>query len=100
MVRYREAWHSDVPTASGAPPVNDKLELDKRKAFILATVVYEYINTAAPVGSVTPTQKYKRGVSSARIRNEMAPLEAGGCLVQPHASAGRIPTEAGYRTCV
>ena len=80
--------------------MNDKLELDKRKAFILATVVYEYINTAEPVGSVTLTQKYNLGVSSATIRNEMAELEAGGYLVQPHTSAGRIPSDAGYRTYV
>lgn len=80
--------------------MNDKHELDKRKAFILATVVYEYINTAEPVGSVTLTQKYNLGVSSATIRNEMAELEAGGYLVQPHTSAGRIPSDAGYRTYV
>ena len=55
--------------------MNDRPELDKRKAFILATVVYEYINTAEPVGSVTLTQKYNLGVSSATIRNEMAELE-------------------------
>ena len=89
-----------MPTASGANPVNDKLELDKRKAFILATVVYEYINTAEPVGSVALTQKYNLGVSSATIRNEMAELEAGGYLVQPHTSAGRVPSDAGYRTYV
>ena len=80
--------------------MNDKPELDKRKAFILATVVYEYINTAEPVGSVTLTQKYNLGVSSATIRNEMAELEAQGYLVQPHTSAGRIPSDAGYRTYV
>jgi heat-inducible transcriptional repressor len=80
--------------------MNDKPELDKRKAFILATVVYEYINTAEPVGSVTLTQKYNLGVSSATIRNEMAELEAGGYLVQPHTSAGRIPSDSGYRTYV
>ena len=80
--------------------MNDRPELDKRKAFILATVVYEYINTAEPVGSVTLTQKYNLGVSSATIRNEMAELEAGGYLVQPHTSAGRIPSDAGYRTYV
>ena len=100
MVRYQEAWHSVWPTANGADPVNDKLELDKRKAFILATVVYEYINTAEPVGSVTLTQKYNLGVSSATIRNEMAELEASGYLVQPHTSAGRVPSDAGYRTYV
>src|SRR6202045_4768263 len=80
--------------------MTDKHELDKRKAFILATVVYEYINTAEPVGSVTLTQKYNLGVSSATIRNEMAELEAGGYLVQPHTSAGRIPSDVGYRTYV
>lgn len=80
--------------------MNDKPELDKRKAFILATVVYEYINTAEPVGSVALTQKYNLGVSSATIRNEMAELEAGGYLVQPHTSAGRIPSDSGYRTYV
>jgi len=76
------------------------IDLDKRKAFILATVVYEYVATAEPVGSHTLTQKYNLGVSSATIRNEMAELEAGGYLVQPHTSAGRIPSDAGYRTYV
>jgi heat-inducible transcriptional repressor len=75
-------------------------ELDKRKAFILATIVYEYVATAEPVGSNTLTQKYQLGVSSATIRNEMAELEAQGYLVQPHTSAGRIPSDAGYRTYV
>ena len=74
--------------------------LDKRKAYILATVVYEYIATAEPVGSQTLTQKYNLGVSSATVRNEMAELEAGGYLVQPHTSAGRIPSDSGYRTYV
>src|SRR6202140_5220935 len=73
---------------------------DQRKAFILATVVYEYVATAEPVGSQTLTQKYNLGVSSATIRNEMAELEAGGYLVQPHTSAGRIPSDAGYRIYV
>src|SRR5581483_8846473 len=74
--------------------------LDKRTAYILATDVYEYIATAEPVGSQTLTQKYQLGVSSATVRNEMAELEAGGYLVQPHTSAGRIPSDAGYRTFV
>jgi heat-inducible transcriptional repressor len=74
--------------------------LDQRTAYILTTVVYEYIATAEPVGSQTLTQKYDLGVSSATVRNEMAELEAGGYLVQPHASAGRTPTDAGYRTYV
>jgi len=75
-------------------------ELDKRKAFIRATVCYEYIATAEPVGSNTLTQKYNLGVSSATIRNEMAELEASGYLVQPHTSAGRVPSDAGYRMYV
>jgi heat-inducible transcriptional repressor len=79
---------------------SDTIELDKRKAYILATVVYEYIATAEPVGSNTLTQKYNLGVSSATIRNEMAELEAGGYLVQPHTSSGRVPSDTGYRTYV
>jgi heat-inducible transcriptional repressor len=75
-------------------------ELDKRKAYILATVVYEYIATAEPVASQALTQKYNLGVSSATVRNELAELEAGGYLVQPHTSAGRIPSDAGYRKYV
>lgn len=78
----------------------DEGGLDKRKSYILATVVYEYIATAEPVGSQTLTQKYNLGVSSATVRNEMAELEAGGYLVQPHTSAGRVPSDAGYRTYV
>ncbi|HET6894745.1 MAG TPA: heat-inducible transcriptional repressor HrcA [Candidatus Baltobacteraceae bacterium] len=74
--------------------------LDKRKAYILATVVYEYIATAEPVASQALTQKYSLGVSSATVRNEMAELEAGGYLVQPHTSAGRVPSDAGYRMYV
>lgn len=74
--------------------------LDKRKAYILATVVYEYIATAEPVASQALTQKYNLGVSSATVRNELAELEAGGYLVQPHTSAGRIPSDAGYRKYV
>jgi heat-inducible transcriptional repressor len=75
-------------------------DLGKRKAYILATVVYEYIATAEPVGSQALTQKYNLGISSATVRNEMAELEASGYLVQPHTSAGRIPSDAGYRTYV
>jgi heat-inducible transcriptional repressor len=80
--------------------VKEPGSLDKRKAYILATVVYEYVATAEPVGSQTLTQKYNLGVSSATVRNEMAELEAGGYLVQPHTSAGRVPSDSGYRTYV
>ncbi len=83
-----------MTTGEGRPP------LDKRKAYILATVVYEYIATGEPVGSGTLTQKYNLGVSSATVRNQMADLEASGYLVQPHTSSGRVPSDAGYRTYV
>lgn len=87
--------------SSGGPHGEAPLgELDKRKAYILATVVYEYIATAEPVASQSLTQKYNLGVSSATVRNEMAELEAGGYLVQPHTSAGRVPSDAGYRKYV
>jgi heat-inducible transcriptional repressor len=84
----------------GKEPAVARPELDKRKAFILSTVVYEYVATAEPVGSQTLTQKYNLGVSSATIRNEMAELETAGYLVQPHTSAGRVPSDIGYRTYV
>ena len=63
-------------------------------------LAWNHVATAEPVGSVALTQKYNLGVSSATIRNEMAELEAGGYLVQPHTSAGRVPSDAGYRTYV
>jgi len=71
--------------------------LDERKAAILRAVVEEYIETAQPVGSAHVASARGVDVSSATVRNEMAQLEADGYLVQPHTSAGRIPTEKGYR---
>ena len=71
--------------------------LDDRKAAILRAVVEEYIETADPVGSARVASGSGVNVSSATIRNEMAVLEREGYLVQPHTSAGRIPTDKGYR---
>jgi heat-inducible transcriptional repressor len=71
--------------------------LDDRKAAILSAVVQEYIETAQPVGSGRVTDTPGVTVSSATVRNEMAALEEQGYLVQPHTSAGRIPTDKGYR---
>jgi heat-inducible transcriptional repressor len=71
--------------------------LDERKAAILRAVVEEYIETAQPVGSSHVACAPGVEVSSATIRNEMAQLEAEGYLSQPHTSAGRVPTEKGYR---
>src|SRR5947209_15015371 len=71
--------------------------LDDRKAAILRVVVEEYIDTAQPVGSSHVAAVPGLSVSSATVRNEMAALERDGFLVQPHTSAGRIPTDKGYR---
>ncbi len=71
--------------------------LDERKAAILRAVVEEYIDTAQPVGSAHVVRSTGVQVSSATVRNDMATLEQEGYLRQPHTSAGRIPTEKGYR---
>ena len=71
--------------------------LDDRKAAILRAVVEEYIDTAQPVGSARVVDTARVRVSSATVRNDMATLEQDGYLRQPHTSAGRIPTEKGYR---
>lgn len=71
--------------------------LDERKAAILRAVVEGYIETAQPVGSGHVVRTASVGVSPATVRNEMVALERDGYLEQPHTSAGRIPTEKGYR---
>lgn len=71
--------------------------LDERKAAILRAVVEQYIETAQPVGSSHVAHKGVVDVSPATVRNEMAVLEREGFLVQPHTSAGRIPTDKAYR---
>ncbi len=71
--------------------------LGKRKEQILRAVVVNYIKTAEPVGSRTVARSSPMGLSSATIRNEMADLEEMGYLLQPHTSAGRIPSQRGYR---
>jgi heat-inducible transcriptional repressor len=71
--------------------------LDDRKAAILKAVVEEYIQTAQPVGSGAVSRLAELSVSSATVRNEMGMLERDGYLAQPHTSAGRIPTDKGYR---
>lgn len=71
--------------------------LDERKANVLRAVVEEYIATAQPVGSGHVTRAPGVNVSAATVRNDMALLEQEGYLYQPHTSAGRVPTEKGYR---
>jgi heat-inducible transcriptional repressor len=74
--------------------------LDDRKKRILQAIIDDYIDTAEPIGSRTIARKHELGLSSATIRNEMADLEEMGFLAQPHTSAGRIPSDKGYRLYV
>ncbi len=71
--------------------------LDLRSQAILRAVIEEYVTTATPVGSQALVDRYRLGVSSATVRNILAELETAGLLDHPHTSAGRIPTDAGYR---
>ncbi len=72
--------------------------MTERQAQILAAIIEQYAEIAAPVGSVTLAKLF--GVSSATIRSEMAKLEELGLITQPHTSAGRVPTDQGYRLYV
>jgi heat-inducible transcriptional repressor len=74
-----------------------ELDLDERKAAILRALVLHYVNTGEPVGSKTLVERYGFNVSPATVRNELSALEDAGLIYQPHTSAGRIPTDAGYR---
>jgi len=76
------------------------MHLGDRKRLILQAIIEDYINTAEPVGSRTISKKYLTGTSPATIRNEMADLEEMGYIEQPHTSAGRIPSDKGYRLYV
>ena len=76
------------------------MSISERKKKILGALVDEYIKTAEPVGSKAIAGVADIGCSSATIRNELAELTALGYLEQPHTSAGRIPTPAGYRMYV
>ena len=71
------------------------MEISPRQKAILCQIIEEYAETASPVGSVTMAKLFE--VSPATIRSEMARLEALGLIMQPHTSAGRVPTDAGYR---
>jgi transcriptional regulator of heat shock response len=71
--------------------------LGARKGEVLRAVVSHHIRTGEPVGSGAVVRRYRLGVSPATIRNDMSALEEMGFLVQPHTSAGRVPTDRGYR---
>ena len=74
--------------------------LSDRRQRVLAALIEEYVARALPVGSRTLTERYQFGVSPATIRNELSALEEEGYISQPHTSAGRVPTDYGYRTFV
>lgn len=76
------------------------MELDERKMKILHAIIHNYLDTGEPVGSRTISKYTDMNLSSATIRNEMSDLEELGYIVQPHTSAGRIPSDKGYRIYV
>ena len=73
------------------------MKMDARKQQVLLAIITDFIATAEPVGSRTISRKFELGVSPATIRNEMSDLEEMGYIEQPHTSAGRIPSQMGYR---
>ena len=75
-------------------------ELDERKRKILKAIIQTYLDTGEPVGSRTISKYTDLNLSSATIRNEMSDLEELGYILQPHTSAGRIPSDKGYRLYV
>ncbi len=74
--------------------------LDERKLAVLRAIITDYVENSEPVGSKALVERYRLDVSPATIRNDMATLEEEGYLTQPHTSAGRIPTDKGYRLFV
>src|SRR5215475_3612551 len=79
------------------PDAPEPTQLTERQERILALVVHEYINKPEPVGSKYLAERFLTNISSATIRNDLAVLEEQGYVTAPHTSAGRVPTEAGYR---
>ena len=74
--------------------------LDDRKRAVLQAIVADYVHRREPVGSKALVERHQLGVSPATIRNDMAVLEEEGYIAAPHTSAGRIPTDKGYRLFV
>ena len=73
---------------------------EDRRLAVLRAIVQDYVETSEPVGSKALLERHKLGVSAATVRNDMAVLEEEGLIAAPHTSAGRIPTDAGYRVFV
>lgn len=106
-------WHSLQSSAKGAagarqhrvlsadvPWEVEGLGLDDRKLAVLRAIVEDYVATQEPVGSRALVERHQLGVSPATVRNDMAVLEDEGYIRQPHTSAGRVPTDRGYRLFV
>src|SRR5690349_16328096 len=74
--------------------------VEDRKLAVLRAIVEDYVSTQEPVGSKALVERHQLGVSPATVRNDMAALEEEGLITQPHTSAGRIPTDKGYRLFV
>jgi heat-inducible transcriptional repressor len=74
--------------------------IDERKLAVLRAIVQDYVQTSEPVGSKALLERHRLGVSAATVRNDMAALEEEGLISAPHTSAGRVPTDAGYRMFV
>ncbi|MDP2911005.1 MAG: hypothetical protein Q8N76_01545, partial [Candidatus Omnitrophota bacterium] len=74
-----------------------QVDVKERQKSILNAIVESYVNSAMPVGSRAISQRFRNSVSPATIRNVMADLEEMGLIMQPHTSAGRVPTDKGYR---
>ena len=73
---------------------------EDRRLAVLRAIVEDYVQTREPVGSKALVERHSLGVSPATIRNDMAALEEEGYIAQPHTSAGRVPTDKGYRLFV
>src|ERR671911_1424637 len=88
------------PSRDRGTPVRPALELTDRQRTVLRAVVEDYVLTAVPVGSKALLGRYALGVSPATVRSAMAELESMGLLTHPHTSAGRVPSDLGYRLYV
>ena len=103
LVSWRFPVRSLSRAGAGGPcaaMANDFKGLDGRSREVLASVIVAYIESAVPVSSRQLTKGGKFGLSSASLRNAMADLEDLGFLTHPHVSAGRVPTDLGYRAFV
>ncbi|MEH3068085.1 MAG: heat-inducible transcriptional repressor HrcA, partial [Aeromicrobium erythreum] len=81
-------------------PEDRRLPSEDRRLEVLRAIVEDYVETQEPVGSRALVERHQLGVSPATIRNDMAVLEEEGLIAQPHTSAGRVPTDKGYRLFV